>query len=135
MERLAVDTSFLIDLQNERRGRGKPVGAIDFLRAHAASELLLPAVALGEYLEGFADPHGEQARALIAPLTVLEVSAEVARVYAAVTRALRDARTLIGSNDLWIACTAKAAGLPIVTRNTEHFARVPGLVVVDYASA
>jgi tRNA(fMet)-specific endonuclease VapC len=39
---------------------------------------------------------------------------------------------LIGTNDLWIGCTARAANLPLVTRNTEHFSRIPGLQVVAY---
>jgi tRNA(fMet)-specific endonuclease VapC len=135
VERLALDTSFLIDLQNERRGRGAPVGAIDFLRAHSGSELLLPTVALGEYLEGFVDPDSDAARALVAPLRVLDVTADVARVYAGVARSLREAGRLIGTNDLWIACTAKVAAIPIVTRNTEHFTRVPGLDVVSYLAS
>ncbi len=134
MDRLALDTSFLIDLQNEHRGRGAPVGAIAFLRAHASADLLLPSVALGEYLEGFPDPDDDSARALVSPLRILEVGAEVARVYASVARQLREAGQLIGTNDLWIACTAKAALLPIVTRNVDHFRRVPDLDVVAYAA-
>jgi predicted nucleic acid-binding protein len=52
-----------------------------------------------------------------------------------VARGLRDAGRLIGTNDLWIACTAKAAEVPIVTRNVEHFRRVPDLEVIDYTTA
>lgn len=133
MDKLALDTTFLIDLQNERRARGKPRGALDFLRSHKSTELLLPSVALGEYLEGFADPTGGAARAVVSSLEILNVTAEVASHYAEVTRRLRQAGTLIGSNDLWIACTARAANLPIVTRNVEHFRRVFDLVVVGYA--
>lgn len=133
MDRVALDTTFLIDLQNERRGRGAPRGAIDFLREHTATELLLPAIALGEYLEGFDDPDGPSARALVSGLTVLEVTGEVSREYARVTRTLRATGELIGANDLWIACTANAAGVPILTSNVEHFRRVPGLTVVQYA--
>jgi tRNA(fMet)-specific endonuclease VapC len=133
MERVALDTSFLIDLQNERRARGEQRGAIAFLRAHQNTRLALPAVALGEYLEGFDDPTGEAAQALVAHLDILPVTADVAQLYARVTRALRAAGKLIGGNDLWIACTAKAAGVPIVTRNVAHFRRVPGLDVLSYA--
>lgn len=133
MDRLALDTSFLIDLQNERRSRGAPRGATAFLRAHPTAELLLPCVALGEYLEGFTDPRSPEAQALVSMLNVLDVSAHVAELYASVARSLREAGQLIGTNDLWIACTAKAAGVPVVTRNVEHFARVPGLDVVGYA--
>jgi tRNA(fMet)-specific endonuclease VapC len=133
MARLALDTTFLIDLQNERRGRGKSKGAIAFLRRNPDTELLLPVVALGEYLEGFDDPTSAQAQALVAPLRLLSITAEVARLYATTARALRKARRLIGSNDLWIACTARAADLPIVTRNVVEFRRVPGLEVTEYA--
>jgi predicted nucleic acid-binding protein len=134
VDRVALDTSFLIDLQNEHRGRGAAAGAIAFLRAHASTELLLPSVALGEYLEGFQDPTSAAARGLVAPLRVLEVTADVAHVYASVARLLRVAGRLIGANDLWIACTAKASAVAVVTRNVEHFRRVPGLDVIDYVA-
>lgn len=132
MERVVLDTSFLIDLQNERRRRGAPRGAIDFLRAHPELELLLPAVALGEYLEGFDDPDGPAAQAVVAPLRVLAITHEVARLYALTTRALRASRRLIGTNDIWIGCTALAADAPLLTRNVGDFRRIPGLEVVSY---
>ena len=134
MERVALDTTFLIDLQNERRGRGKARGAIAFLHDHQSTELLLPSVALGEYLEGFADPDSDKAQELVSLLRILPVTREVARVYAATARALRAKGKLIGTNDLWIACTAKAANLPLVTRNDEHFKRVAGLTVLEYST-
>lgn len=134
MDRIALDTTFLIDLQNERRVRGKPRGAVAFLRAHSDTEFLLPAVALGEYLEGFDDPHSHGASALVATLNVLEVTAKVAALYAATTRKLRVTGGLIGANDLWIACTAAAANVPILTRNVAHFRRVPQLEVIGYAA-
>ncbi len=133
MERLALDTTFLIDLQNERRARGQARGATEFLRAHLDTVLFLPSVALGEYLEGFVDPEADGAGAFIEPLEVLDVTADVARLYARVARDLRRRGKLIGANDLWIACTARAADLPLVTRNAQHFSRVPGLVVEAYA--
>ena len=134
MERLALDTTFLIDLQNERRARGQARGAAAFLEAHQATRLLLPSVALGEYLEGFDDPAGDAAQALVKHLDVLPVTIDVAQLYARTARALRSAGRLIGTNDLWIACTAKAAGVPIVTRNVAHFRRVPQLGVVGYST-
>ena len=134
MERVALDTSFLIDLQNERRAKGEPRGAIAFLKAHQSTRLLLPSVAMGEYLEGFDDPASETALALVRHLDVLPVTADVAQLYARIVRALRAAGRLIGTNDLWIACTAKAAEVPIVTRNVAHFRRVPQLDVLSYSS-
>lgn len=119
-------------LRNERRGRGQTRGAIAFLRSHRDAELFLPAVALGEYLEGFDDPASPQAWALVDSLRILEITSDVARVYATTTRRLRSDGRLIGTNDLWIGCTARAAGLSLATRDTEHFSRLPGLTVIDY---
>jgi predicted nucleic acid-binding protein len=39
---------------------------------------------------------------------------------------------LIGANDLWIAAAGLAHGLPVVTRNAQHYSRVPGLEVIGY---
>ena len=135
MEQVALDTTFLIDLQNERRARAKPRGALAFLQANQGTELFLPSVALGEYLEGFDDPHGDDAQALVASLQVLDVTSEVAHLYALTARQLRSRGQLIGSNDLWIGCTAACADLPIATRNPAHFRRIPKLKVVSYAAA
>lgn len=135
MDRVALDTTFLIDLQKERLGRGPARGAIAFLESHRETELFLPVVALGEYLEGFAEPTSPEARALVDPLNVLEVTEDVARLYATTVRQLRSTGQLIGANDLWIGCTARAANLGLATRNAEHLARIPGLQVVTYFTA
>ncbi len=135
MDRIALDTTFLIDLQNERRKRGKRRGAIAFLESNRETELVLPCVALGEYLEGFDDPGSDDARALVSGIRLLDVTPEVARQYATIARSLRRRGQLIGSNDLWIGCTARAFSVPIVTRNAEHFRRIPKLQVVAYATS
>jgi predicted nucleic acid-binding protein len=52
--------------------------------------------------------------------------------YGQTYRFLKQNGLLIGANDLWIAATAIAHDLPLVTRNTDHFRRVPGLKVMGY---
>jgi predicted nucleic acid-binding protein len=52
--------------------------------------------------------------------------------YGQAYRHLRDNGQLIGTNDLWIAATAVANQMPVVTRNVEHYRRVPRLEVVGY---
>lgn len=133
MDRIAVDTTFLIDLQNARRARVQSRGAEAFLRANQRAEFFLPVVARGEYLEGFDDPDSRDARVLIDSMKILNVTCEVARNYASVARNLRSAGRMIGANDLWIGCTAKTANFPLVTRNTEEFERITGLAVLNYA--
>ncbi len=46
---------------------------------------------------------------------------------------LRDNGIIIGSNDIWIAATALAYSLPLVTANERHFRRVPGLSIFSYS--
>jgi hypothetical protein len=45
---------------------------------------------------------------------------------------LQENGRLIGGNDLWIAATGLAYRMPVLTRNVEHYRRVPGLDVEAY---
>jgi tRNA(fMet)-specific endonuclease VapC len=87
---------------------------------------------LGEFAEGFAvatDPVVEHYRS---SHRIIEVDVQVAMTYARLSRELRSRGTPIGSNDTWIAATALAHQVPLLTRNTEHFGRVGGLEVLGY---
>ena len=132
MERLALDTTFLIDLQREHASPRKKLGAIAFLRERPTCELSLPVTALAEYLEGFDAGDQPAARNVLAGVALLETTEAVALRYASVARELRRAGRLIGTNDLWIGCTALTAHLPLVTRNADELRRIPGLQVVSY---
>lgn len=67
-----------------------------------------------------------------APYPVLPFDDAAAREYARVRHALRRAGTPIGHHDYLIAAVALANNLKLVTHNTRHFARVPGLDVEDW---
>ncbi len=64
---------------------------------------------------------------------MLPVDLDVCWEYGHAFRYLWENGALIGSNDLWIAATALANKLPLVTRNDRHFLRVPGLQTLRYA--
>ena len=130
--RVALDTSFLIDLQRER-GRSEDDGpARTFLQRDPQLELHLSVVALGEFAEGFEDEDHPVLRVVRELHVLLPIDEETAMEYGKVTRRLRDAGRLIGTNDLWIAATSLRHGLPLVTGNTVEFARVDGLDVITY---
>jgi predicted nucleic acid-binding protein len=131
-EALIFDTTFVIDLQRERRGGEGSGRAQQFLRAHSEATLRLPATALGEFAEGFADPADPVLQTTAEHFDLLPVDAETAYCYGRLTRALRAAGRLIGSNDLWIAAAALRHDGPLVTRNADDFRRVPGLRVLTY---
>ncbi len=65
--------------------------------------------------------------ALLGALPVLPLDDAVARVAAAVERDLRRKGTRIGFADALVAGTCLVTGASLLTRNTKHFGRVPGL--------
>ena len=52
--------------------------------------------------------------------------------YAQAYRYLRANGLLIGANDLWIAAAGIAYRMPVLTRNTSEFRRVPGSDVLTH---
>lgn len=130
--RVALDTTFLIDLQRERTRGGTEGAAHRFLGADLELELHLSTVALGEFAEGFDDENHPVLRVVRELHVLLPVDEETAVTYGSLTRALRRQGRLIGTNDLWIAAASLRHGLPLVTANPAEFRRVDGLDVVTY---
>lgn len=91
---------------------------------------------LGELLEGgtlagWGPARWARLQALLATMTVLDGTPDVAARWAEI-RALRRAQP-IPVADCWIAATALAHGLELVTHNPADFANIPGLVVITEA--
>ncbi|GMV04997.1 MAG: hypothetical protein AMXMBFR53_12770 [Gemmatimonadota bacterium] len=129
--RVAFDTTFLVDLQRERRG-GPGGPAHGFLEADPELELFLAATALGEFAEGFEDPDDPVLRVVRELHVLLPIDEETALVYGRITSALRRRGKLIGTNDLWIAAASIRHGIPLVTANVAEFTRVDGLEIRPY---
>lgn len=132
MERLSFDTTFLIDLQRERRKDAVEGSAHCFLREHADCSFEISTIVLGEYAEGISSETSDRIDALIRSCDVLPIDTDVALVYGEITRKLRTQGLLIGANDLWIAATSIRHHLPLITRNAAHFKRVPGIHLIEY---
>lgn len=128
---LIVESTFLVDLDREHV-RGTPGVAMAFLASERGARLYVPFVVAGEIAAG--KPMRERARweAFLGPFFVLPSTPEVCWQYGRTYRHLRDNGTMIGSNDLWIAATALANDMPVVTRNVADFRRVPSLEVLTY---
>ena len=130
MTRFLFDTCFLIDL--EREMRREPGKAHAFLRQHPTGRAYLSWTIVGEFAEGFGDIHHTACAAMLARFEILPMDEATAHHYAVCTRLLRSKNQLIGTNDHWIAAAALAHSLPLVTNNSAHFSRIPGLSVVGY---
>ena len=126
-----LDTTFLIDLQREMEA-GRPGRAAQWIRDNGEEEAGISAVAWGEFLEGLRERSHPILTELADRFSVWPVGEEAAEIYGRVVRGLRPQGRLVGSNDLWIACTALTRGAALLTRNVEEMARVPGLRVMGY---
>ena len=128
---LIVETTFLIDLEREHQ-RGVPGPAVAFLESNGDARLYLSFIVAGELAARVSMRDRTRWEAFLAPFSVLASSADVSWHYGRAHRHLQDNGQLIGANDLWIAATGLAYRMPVVTRNVEHFRRVPGLEVESY---
>lgn len=131
MEALIFDTTFLIDFQRERNAdREGPTHA--FLRENAEAAAYLSVIAYGEFAEGFEDRTHASFLSVTESFDILPVTRDIAGIYAEIAAILRRQGRIIGANDLWIAATALHRDFPLVSRNLDHFARVPGIQLRSY---
>ena len=128
---LILETTFLVDFERESLRR-EPGPAHRFLEDHPHQELCITLTAAGELASGPRLDERESWDSLVSPFRILAPDLDTAWAYGQRYRYLRDNGLLIGANDLWIASVAIVHGLPLVTRNTSHFRRVPGLSVMGY---
>ncbi len=131
VDALILETSFLVDLERELIA-GEPGPAQRFLESHRAQRLHITFTIAGELAAGPAMNDRARWERSVAPFEVLGCTPEVSWRYGRLYRYLKANGLLIDANDLWIAATALAFGMPIVTRNERHFARVPELGVMGY---
>ncbi len=130
-DKLIVETTFLIDLERELAygGEGPAQG---FLSAHPTSHLHITFTVAGELAAGVSLNDRAKWEQFIAPFRVLPYTQDVCWEYGKAFRFLQANGLLIAANDLWIAATAIAHSMPLVTRDERHFQRVPGLEVLSY---
>lgn len=119
-----LDTSVVIEIISQRKRLE------DFLEFDYS--ICLSVVAIGELQYGVLNAGvsrlQEQAKldAFLEGTRILPVEINEARAYAQIRHMLRTAGTPIPENDIWIAATAIAWEMPLVTLD-KHFARIPDL--------
>jgi len=131
MDKLILDTCFLIDYQREAQSR-EPGPVHSFLSKQGERELQISTIAWGEFLAGFPQPDHPFVRFAHDKLEILPVTEPVASTYRKVYRSLKAGGQLIGANDLWIASHALYLGRPLVSRNRSEYNRVPDLQLLTY---
>jgi predicted nucleic acid-binding protein len=128
---LILETTFIVDLERETAAR-KPGAACAFLDLHPDRVLAITLTTAGELGCGVSLSERMRWEGLVRRFRLLLPDRDAAWHYGQIYRFLRDNGRLIGGNDLWIAATALAHQSPVVTRDIEHYRRVPGLEVIPY---
>ncbi|MCX6377319.1 MAG: type II toxin-antitoxin system VapC family toxin [Armatimonadetes bacterium] len=128
---MLLDTTFVIDVQRETL-RSAPAGAYRFLADHPDLPMRISVITYGELAEGFAHEAPEHFQELVQPDELIALTSDMAWRFGELSRLLRSEGKRLGDNDLWIAAVALEMGVPLVTRDSTHFERVPGLSVVTY---
>ena len=129
-----IDASVLIEYE---RGRVDLSGR---LQGRDDEEFFLSVVTASELLHGVhrARDAGIRARrsayveATLERFPLLRIDLATARVHAQLWSDLASAGTPIGPHDLWLAASAVAHGLVLVTANLREFQRVSGLAVESW---
>ena len=125
---MLFDTEFLICLGGYR-GAAKQNRALDFLDQNP-TKLHTSRVCWMEFASGL--PDAEAVRTALIDFEVKEVNEAIAWRASRVARDLKGAGMHIGDNDVWIAATALVHRLPLVSNNSRHLGRVPGLDLRGY---
>lgn len=128
---LIADTSLIVAIEREAR-RNIDGSAHRFLETHANDRFFITFTVSGELACGDSASVETDWRALCEPYGMIAWSPAVSLAYGRIYRALKTQGALIGTNDIWIAATAVAHGLPVVTGNGAEFNRVSGLTVLEF---
>lgn len=133
---MMLDTTVCVDLLREQAtGRSGP--ATRKLVSLADAPIRLSLFTLCELESGAAASASprrerERIRLLAARRSIVSPDERFARLFGEANAALRKAGTPVPVMDFLIGVSALQAGEPVLTRDPEHFKKIPGLVVDTY---
>ena len=125
---MLTDTTFWVDLLEER-ANGEQGPAHQFIARNRSHLLRVSLITWGELAAGVET--SQQLFELLNRVRVLPLPIHVAWEASRIERELARIGGRLGENDNWIAGTARAWGLSLISRDAA-FRRVPGLRVVRY---
>lgn len=135
---LCLDTNTIIFALNQRRPAVRERLKVE---QAASTPMMIPTVVLFELAYGIAKSnHPNRTRAVLdtflsGPFETPSFDGEDADEAGAIRAHLEKAGISIGAYDVLIAAQARRRAAVLVTANRREFARVPGLLVVDWTEA
>ncbi len=127
-----LDTTICIDAIKRR-----PASVLSALRQHEAAGLGLSSITVAELEFGVWKSGSKRnvtaLKQFLEPLTIAEFDALAAKSYGRLRAHLETMGQSIGPLDTLIAGHALSLGVTLVSNNTQEFARVPGLMLANWA--
>jgi tRNA(fMet)-specific endonuclease VapC len=126
--------SYLLDtdvVANALKGRQRDV---DLVKRLSSQDLFISIITYGEIYEGIyfgRNPQNDEKvfQQFLRSVDVIPLSRLIMRRFARIRGQLRKAGALISDSDLLIGTTALQHSLTVVTHNTKHFQRIPGIIL------
>jgi tRNA(fMet)-specific endonuclease VapC len=133
---MLLDTSFLVDLLREGN-KNEPGPATRRLEALEDAEFLIPVFVLCELRTGAElsrSPRRElaQVNRLVEAHPVVYPDSSFPALFGEAAALLIRNGTPVPVMDLMIGVVAKRFGAAVLTRDVEHFQKIPGVTVLDY---
>ena len=131
-----MPAKYLIDSDVCIRAMGKErLSLMSVLNTMRPEGLAISVITYGEVTEGvlYSNQRAvnqQRWRDFVAGFDIIDVTLEIAEIWADIRGTLRQERNIVPDNDLLIASTALRFGMDVVTRNIRHFGRVAGLRVI-----
>ncbi len=131
------DTTFLVDLVNDDNGAARLAERIDAEKSFKA----ISVITVYEYLLGVHSIYSstrqlpeklDTANRDLGRFEALPLTSQIAQESSKIQAASQRRGRMLGINDLYIASTALAFKLTLVTRDLRDFKRVPGLKTETY---
>lgn len=132
MKGFVLDSDTWIEYFHHRGGIDKHIAETPANQIFA-SEVSIAELTYGALHSKAVEKHLKEPREIEESFTVLPLG-DWTRDYAEIRHTLACRGLTIGDFDIMIAVTARHFGLTMVTHNTKHFSKIPGLKCVDWVS-
>lgn len=122
---ILLDTSILIDYYRKKNKQNTRFVSLQRDYSH----FLISSISEYEIRVGVVPEYQEFWDQFLSTFEIVPFDSRAANMAASVQQFLKRRRMQLGINDLYIAATALCNDVPLATLNTEHFARIPDLLV------
>lgn len=132
MKGFILDTDTWIEFFRHRGGVDNHI-AVTPAEQIFASEVSIAELTYGALHSNDVEKHLKEPTEIENTFTVLPLG-DWTREYAEIRQSLASQGLRVGDFDILIAVTARHYGLTVVTHNTKHFSKMPGIQCVDWVN-